>query len=376
MATGGSAPVKFGLGRVMEGVVDTLCHNLNVEVVGKMLLDKEGISKILRKKIRAAVRKNDVHFFYAVLKDFDLKTLVSFLEVLQLLSVSDEKHCALYSLICSRLKKWSINPDPGNEDYIKLKAITEEGSKSKSEICFRPKVAKCPEGTTDVTSSAVDTVSGHVQIHLRPHLVETEIFSRGQQENVFYSQAHGVTVTVDQQALPEQQLLEIILTVNDYSRQVTMPKGYDASYSSLISLKSDPEFMNSVTITIPHCAIGDIEDSLCILSAPEDPTCREIHLEEDSEIEIDMIDEHYFTFRTKHLSFYKVGAKNRSSRRQKRCTSKNAKAGRDSATTKGQKLVCDARFVAVKYMRAESSSHWKCIFFVTYSNNTFMKVYH
>lgn len=356
----------------MAGVRETLCRRLDVDVVGKLLVKKEAVSKAFKSNIRTARKSKDVEVFFDVIKKFDLKTFVAFLEVLQCESLSNENHRVLYSLICSDLKRLSINLDPENEEYItKLNAMAE----SDSEI--RPKMEdECPEGTTDVSSSSVDTISGRIRIRLRPHLSESEIFSREQEENVFYSQTHGVTVIADHKAMPEHSL-EVILTVNDYFRPVIVPTGYNASYSPLISLKSDPEFLDSVSVTIPHCAIGDIEESLCILSAPEDLTCREIHLEEDRDVEIDTIDEHYFTFRTKHFTWYKLGVSHSHSSMHVRtkCTGKDRKAAHSSVTTGRQRdRRCNARFVAVKYVRAQSSSHWKYVFFVTYATSTFIEV--
>lgn len=398
MATGGSsdlAPVAFGT--VLSKVRDTLCDNIDVKMVGELLCKKEVIPKAVKKKIKAAVKTKRVDIFYGVIKDFDLKTFVAFVEVLQHLSLLDEKHRIVFSLTCSCFRNWNIYPDPENQQHIaKLNAIIEECGKSDNEIKFRPKEGKedkCPEGTTDVTSSTVETINSHTLIRLRPHLSEDTIFSREQEENVFYSHTHGVTVIADREALPHRSL-NIVLTVNDYSRRVIIPAGYDASYSALISLKCEPEldsFLDFVSVTIPHCAVGDI-DSLCILSAPEDSSHREIYLKEDSDIEIDTIDEHYFTFRTKHFTKHKVAASLRNRRKQKK--RKNPKAGHSSvANTRGRvrsfdapesptlgptkkKLVTDLRFVALKYntSKDQTSSQQKCMFFVTYALNSFIEV--
>ena len=159
-----------------------------------------------------------------------------------------------------------------------------------------------------------------------------------------------------------------------------VPEDYKASFSALISLKCDPEvdkFLDYVTVAVPHCAHGDSEclcECLCVLSASECGDSKEpLYLQEDSDIDIVSIDEHYFTFKTKHFTRFKVAAntKNFRKQRQRKMYPKKART-----FFKSLKRIINERFVAIRvFPEYETESPQKCLLVITYdASDTFVEV--
>ncbi len=400
MATGGS-PQKHRVelfGRILVNIHDTLCNNVDVKEVSTRLQDKEGVAKSARKNARKVAKMNDPEIFYGVLILFDFTSFVAFVEVVRDLSLEDYKHFQLFSVICSNFKHLSEPSDPeGMESYSKLMTIIKLHEQKSSQVTITYKKNDNVDDTpvsewTDVRSSYItpnmrdlklddDPVLSLLDLRTIQHDSEDELLDFSQDEGVFYSHTHGVRVTVNRQALPNDSI-HIFLTVNDYSKRITIPEGYNASYSALISLRCRPEvdsFLEFISITIPHCACGDIEEELCVLSASEPGSTDEVvHLQEDSNIEIESIDDRYFTFRTKHFTKYKVGSNSTSSRKQ-RPSKKNPMAGNKSRSfepfypdseleeiIESNKQV-DNKFVALRGIphTPVSSSSIRCCFFIT-----------
>ena len=411
MATGGTSGSTFeSHGRRLVNIHDTLCNNVNVEKVSSLLQCRKDVSKQAKKNSRKAAKLKDPEVFYSVLGKFDFKSFVAFVDIVQEISENDDKHLQLLYVICSNYKELSEFSDSENqESHSKLKAIIKHCEGEQVEIRYRKgdDDGTYSEGMTDVTSGLASTTtnikSKDPPIDLQSirndlwtiqHPVEEEALEYSHGEGVFYSHTHGVRVIADRQSLPDESL-HIILTVNDYSSHVVIPEDYNACYSALISLKCYPKvdaFLDFVSVTIPHCAHGDVE-SLRVLSASESEDKNEtLYLREDSDIEIDSIDEYYFTFRTKHFSKYRVaGVKNshklkqrkknpkgthsllsakRKSRSFERSTSGDATESGVVETIEsgvGNTTVINARFVAIRCIPDHQvESPLKCYFFVTY----------
>ncbi len=398
---------------------DIFCSKVNVKEVSTKLQAKEGVSKSAKRSSRMAAKKNDPSIFFGVLRQFDFKSFVAFVEVVRDLSVEDDKHYQLFSMICSNFKHLREPSDPDSmESYSKLMTIIKLHEQKSSQVT----ISYTKDGDvgdphtsewTDVKSASItsnvrdlkldgDPVLSLLDLRTIQHDSEDELLDFSQDEGDFYSHTHGVRVTVNRQALPNDSM-HIFLTVNDYSKKIKIPEGYNASYSALISLRCRPEvdsFLEFISITIPHCACGDIEEELCVLSASEPGSTDEVvYLQEDSDIEIESIDDRYFTFRTKHFTKYKVGSNSKSSRKQKSSKKNPMKSGHSALTAKKSRSFerssscpdsemeeniksdtqVDNKFVAIRgipYDIAISTTSSKFFFFVTLdASDTYIEVF-
>lgn len=305
--------VKKSFSRVIAGVHETLCEKLDLKRVGEQLTTGTRLKKTLRGLVRRAVKDKDVEFFFSILSQkFNLKSLVFFLEVLDSTAAENHDHKEILTILCHNLEELPVEDEP-SEVVKQLKKITSR---------YVGISAMVEELSVEDESSGVVTIlenmpgiSADAPIVVLYHEYEVETFSFSKSKShVQHSSTHDVTVYVEPVAFPEDlDRFNVSLTVNNYAQPITMPPQFTAVYSVLINLKCEPpfeKFEDYVTVTLPHCAVGDI-DSLCVLSAPD----GDYNLVEDLDIEIVSIDEAYVTFRTRHFSNNTVSASKR--RKQK-----------------------------------------------------------
>ena len=426
MASSCTSEEKKGesFGRCLIHISDTLCNNLDLEKVSLMLQERDDISEKAKKNSKRAAKKKDPQVFFGVLRKFDFKSFIGFVEVIKETS-DNEKHSQLFSVICSGFKNLADFSDIDDQIiHSKLKDMIEIHEQKSSQVLIKFRQDESSKDTDEVQSMTsamaslrTDEESAEGTFTTRPHSdllairheIESEPLEYSGDEGMFYSHVHGVRVTADRRAFPTDSL-NIVLSVNDYSRRIVVPEDYKASFSALISLKCDPEvdeFLDYVTVAVPHCAHGDTEclcECLCVLSAPECGDSKEpLCLQEDSNIEIVRIDEHYFTFKTKHFTKYKVAANTKKSRKQRQSKKNPKKAStsifisqrshsfeRSSSfpesdaneATKSSLAVdkiipaINERFVAIRvFPEYEAGSPQECLFVITYdASDTFVKV--
>ena len=164
--------------------------------------------------------------------------------------------------------------------------------------------------------------------HLKP---ETHTFSR-LTCGTFYSSAHGVSVTITEQAFPSGIAeFELSMTATLES-SLPIDHHYYTYCSAIVSLKCEPpieEFADYVTVEMPHCVlnVSDCEEHLCVLSAPDHDADSGVEFQEDPEIEVDFTDCRYLVFRTKHFSRSLAAVSNR--KRKQKSSSPRAKSSVD-----------------------------------------------
>ena len=214
------------------------------------------------------------------------------------------------------------------------------------------------------------------------HPVERFSFSRTNC-NVFHSPINEISVSVESNAFPKGvDEFDLSLTVNDYSQPITMPSQYTGAYSALIGLKCEPhfeKFEHYVTVTLPHCAVGDL-DSLCVLSAADGDS----HLVEDPDILIQSIDEKYIEFTTTHFTVFRA-AKGEHGHYRTRTSS--LEAGKQSpgqiavrryysCPTPGVGGTTAIKFCAAMFRPRDTSnlSHWQFVVIFVYDLPSFSAV--
>ena len=288
MAESGSIDpkVKKSFSRVLAGVHETLCKKLDLKRVGEQLTTGTRLKKRIRGCIKRAVKEEDKELFFAILSQkFDLKSLVFFLEVLDSTAAENYGHKEILTILCRNLEELSREDEP-IEVVEQLESITSR--------------------YVGISCAEMEELSVGEVVLYHKYRVETFSFSKSK-SHVQHSPTHDVTVCVEPTAFPvDVEEFDISLTVNDYAQPITMPPQYTAVYSALINLKCEPhfeKFRDYVTVTLPHCAVGGI-DNLCVLSAPD----GDGNLVEDLAIEIVSIDEAYVTFGTLHFSNNLVSA--------------------------------------------------------------------
>ena len=451
MATGNDEQSKLTFSRVVHGAHETLCQKLALKEVGTQLTIGDRLPKPLRKHVRYAVKTKDAEHFYSTLLKFDIKSFVFFLEVLDSTSTENSNHREILSILSHYLEHLHLEEEPSVHVMAQLQSITSKYLPKKStlteslvtesarvqgatlvqdEISLKVKAqeslthasteesltyasteesltrASTEESLTRASTECDDNTDKDSEVSSSPvvlyyeHPVETVSFNKTDQ-HVLYSPTHDITVSIGPEAFPKElDTFELSLAVNDYSQHVTMPPEYTGVFSALISLQCKPhfeEFQDYVTVTIPHCAAGDIEGSLCVLSAAD----TESKLVEDPDIEIESIDEHYLTFRTKHFCKERL-SKTKKRRIQKfldrkrhifgvqRPHLRNAssfsgatnqppinpsvlRSQSSPASSAGAQI--STKFYAVMYMPCDTScAHWKLAFIVTYDLFTFSQV--
>lgn len=217
------------------------------------------------------------------------------------------------------------------------------------------------------------------------HPVEKFSFSRTKR-NVFHSTIHDVTVTVEPEAFPKRlDEFDLFLTVNDYSKPITMSSKYGGVFSALIGLKCEPcfdKFEHHVTVTLPHCAVENF-DSLCILSAADGHS----HLEDDPDVKIHSFDDNYITFTTAHFTVFRVARSWHSHNRRSTARALSLGSGKQSpgqtavkrhysCPTPGDGRTTAIRFCAAMFRPHDTSNllHWQFIVIFTYDLPTFSMV--
>ena len=412
------------LSTMLDGIRDTVCRNIDAEKIWEHMSQKKEITN--KRKIKKAVRSGKIYIFYGVVSEFDLKTFVAFVEVIRDLSATDEKLYHVYHSICDRFKNWGLKPDPEDVQYLEqLNTMIKQFGIA----CFdvhrsvrgeRERNRPSEGGECCITGAIEDIVLADLKLYSP----EVTTFYHSQKVNILYSHIHGVIVMAKGDALPVNSV-KIVLTVNDYSRPIHVPEGYNAFYSALISLRCDPNidsFLDYVSVSIPHCAVGDVE-SLCLLSGSDADSEERIYLREESDIVIESVDGYYFTYRTIRFCANKLAV--RLYRRHKctpydrtRCSNvddksetsiiKRADLELDEIMTlidlkdkqkKSPKPVqtivesgmpmtaernaqlcetmnsVDSSFVAIRYIPRNQTTSWKGLLLVTYDNITCCEVY-
>ncbi len=466
MASGGvpNQAIPVCLDRVLDHIGDTLCNTIEVEKVASLLTKRDDCSKKLRRLVKK-ISTQDAWTFFAVLKKFDFKNFVIFVEVVHQLSEmggKENKYLQLFHSLCSELKnleEWSQLKCQKSTERLNALMVLHGDHPPLMEIKFRKNdegddiqkekrdltsldeplttsrllwdediVQKVEEGVTlsekpaaisetlleepivqkvaeDVASSEKPLEisktfleepikeKGDVKLSEKPSQIsilkaplrepipsvcQHKLLTRSQciekkflyfeaDEELFCSHTHGVCITVSRHAVPCKSLC-IALSVNSFSGKVVYPDDYDASYSALVSLTCDPavEFLDHVTVTIPHCAHGDL-DALCVLSAPElceSEKNESVIFSEEEDIVIQSISDSYLTFQTKHFSMHKLGKTMKKRKQKLKMELKGISSKRGHS---GQ------RFIAVRCERKEDLIR-HCSFFITYHQNSFIKV--
>ena len=360
--------VKKSFSRVLAGVHETLCEKLDLKRVGEQLTTGTRLKKIIRGCIKTAVKEEDKELFFAILSQkFDLKSLVFFLEVLDSTAAENHGHKEILTILCRNLEELSREDEP-IEVVEQLESIT---SRYVGISC-----AEMEELSAEDEPSEVG-ISGEVVLYHK-YRVETFSFSKSK-SHIQHSPTHDVTVCVEPTAFPvDVEEFDISLTVNDYAQPITMPPQYTAVYSALINLKCEPhfeKFRDYVTVTLPHCAVGGI-DNLCVLSAPD----GDGNLVEDLDIEIVSIDETYITFRTLHFSNDLVSAskihKQKYLKQKRRRQAFLRTEPVRHMSIEGRPSETDTQFCVLMCRPCDTSrtSHWQFVFIVMTDQITLTKV--
>lgn len=413
MATGGEQS-KLTFSRFVHGVHETLCQKIALKEVGTQLTYGDRLPKSLRKHVKHATKKNDVEHFYSTLLKFDFESFVFFLEVLDSTSTDNGDHKEILSILSHDLEHLHLEKEPSVQVAAQLQSITakylpkkstlSEFTRSQDALLVHDEISAEKYKLNSPAFSPTDNADKNCEIPAFPvvlyyeHPVETVSFNKTDQ-HVLYSPTHDITVSIGPAAFPKGlDAFDLSLAVNDYSQHVTMPPEYTGVFSALICLQCKPhfeKFQDYVTVTIPHCAAGDIEGSLCVLSAAD----TESELVEDPDIEIESIDEHYLTFRTMHFTKERVSKTKRRVQKflNRRRISGVTRARFRNALSLGETAsqppinpsmlrsqsspaaIVEAqiytKFWAVMYMpRDTSCAHWNLAFIVTFDLFTFSQV--
>jgi hypothetical protein len=360
--------VKKSFSRILAGVHETLCEKLDLKKVGEQLTAGKELRKRIRSGIKNAMRNKDLEEFYSVLQAFDLKSFVFFLKVLDSTAAENPGHKEILTILFHNLEELSMP----SEVVAQLHGIR---SKYVNILC---------QNLQEL----------HVEDIVLYYDNEPEIYSFNKsddRQHILHSPTHDVTVCVKNAFPKHLEKFDVVLTVNDYSQPITIPAEYTGEYSDLINLKCDPhfdKFQDYVTVTLSHCAIGNL-DNLCVLTAA-DGDCE---LAEDLDIEIDDIDRDYITFRTLHFSNSMVSAtkqRRQKYRRRSRATglrtaiSLDQTARRSSVETRPRSFSSpgtggdetDGEFCVKMCRPCDTSrlSHWRVVFIVTANKTSLTKV--
>ena len=273
------------------------------------------------------LKKNKV--FCSVLQKFDMEGLIIFIDTLD--STNTENHNVILSHICSRLDNLDsayLNQPTTIKSVKRVISIARKyNPRTKLELLFQERLsldtgetseiheAECSELSQEVRHSEAeytdthDTITPKAQYSIaeynRRYIFPIELYRVNRGPFNIYSQSYGITVL---------NSFDLHLTVNDRSNRITLPDDYTGTYSALVSLECDPKiemFLSDVMVTIPHCAIGDM-DTLCVLSSHDG-----YELTEDPNIEIADIDQHYISFKTKHFSVF-ISSRSKCKKQSKR----------------------------------------------------------
>ena len=446
MATGESKEtVSFSV--FLDYALDSMLDNLHLEKVDFEMTNR--LPKKLASRVKRMVEKKDVRKFCSLLKMFDPQSFVVFLEALE--SIQDNKHNQIIDVLGHKLESVTL-VESYKDIETKLLSIyptkqhccqalqakqstgeemveTEVSSPCKSEVYSESLATLSLERQKELTGLESETFSqtdGNVLYY--DHPVERAEFHKPEHQcpphkvtesmpgassddddpsslmskqststqNVLDSNIHDVTVEVDPKAFPEHlDTFSMSLTINDYSKPVTIPDHCSGVYSALVSLTCDPDFEKfpeRVTVTIPHCAYGDT-DSLCVLTAPE----SESGLKEDPDIIIESCDNYYLTFKTIHFCRFRLSRSKHPIQRKLKCVKirklplsamrKAISLNKPEVQSEAQHLprtyscptksdvITTSKFVAVMYRpKYTSAAYWQVVFFVTYHLSSFIEV--
>ncbi len=243
--------------------------------------------------------------------------------------------------------------------------------------------------TFKANNSGASTLTQHTAEHSgeKKHLLPTESYKVIRGPFNIYSQSYGITVLADENIIPEGDMdsFDLQLTVNDRSNRITLPDDYTGTYSALVSLECDPKiemFLSDVMVTIPHCAIGDM-DTLCVLSSHDG-----YELTEDLDIEIADIDQHYISFKTKHFTRYRVSKSKRKPKQKRNFRARKAKSFdkpmqqldraavlRSQSCPVPDRYHCNGRLCAVLCLPNDKSApHWDFFVWITKALPVYLKV--
>ncbi len=293
------------------------------------------------------LKKNKV--FCSVLQKFDMEGLIIFIDTLD--STNTENHNVILSHICSRLDNLDsayLNQPTTIKSVKRVISVARKyNPRTKLELLFQERLSldtgetsetECSELSQGVRHSEAeytdthDTVTPKAQYSIaeynRRYIFPIELYRVNRGPFNIYSQSYGITVLADENIIPEGDMnsFDLHLAVNGRSNRITLPDDYTGTYSALVSLECDPKiemFLSDVMVTIPHCAIGDM-DTLCVLSSHDG-----YELTEDPNIEIADIDKHYISFKTKHFSVFILSrskCKKQSKRKNKLQVMSNSKS--------------------------------------------------
>ena len=272
--------------------------------------------------------------------------------------MGDEDHCNILSVLATELKSVHLTSSkPSDEEAIETidqiqqsyfqesmhQDLPEEKQKAKSDIQTPPSdeaISSPPAEHTlqshqEHPQSTIRDRQLDIQADSSYKLVdsnrETHTFSR-LTCGTFYSSAHGVSVTITEQAFPSGIAeFELSMTATLES-SLPIDHHYYTPCSAIVSLKCEPpieEFADYVTVEMPHCVlnVSDCEEHLCVLSAPDHDADSGVEFQEDPEIEVDFTDCRYLVFRTKHFSRSLAAVSNR--KRKQKSSSPRAKSSVD-----------------------------------------------
>ena len=331
---------------------------LDLKKVAPLLYENKAVPKSVRKLIKASEKTNSIPYFIQALLKLDLEGFSLFLLALQ--TVGDEDHCNILSVLATELKSVHLTSSkPSDEEAIETidqiqqsyfqesmhQDLPEEKQKAKSDIQTPPSdeaISSPPAEHTlqshqEHPQSTIRDRQLDIQADSSYKLVdsnrETHTFSR-LTCGTFYSSAHGVSVTITEQAFPSGIAeFELSMTATLES-SLPIDHHYYTPCSAIVSLKCEPpieEFADYVTVEMPHCVlnVSDCEEHLCVLSAPDADSG--VEFQEDPEIEVDFTDCRYLVFRTKHFS-RSLAAVSKRKRKQKSSSAEMRKRSKSSPT--------------------------------------------
>ena len=408
MATGEPEPSST-LSRVISSSSDTIFRNIDLQKVGPKLTTGEKLPTKLKKQIKFAMKMKDKRIFLGAVVAMDLKSLLIFLEVLD--EIQDDKHRHIVTHLCSGLQHYSLKSESDQEvvdrlQYFKAKYLPKSvvATRTAMDESMAPETSisdetTATEGQESLLAEDMSQCTLSKPVWYYEHPVETAMFSSGV-HNEFYSPVHDVAVIMEPGAFPQHlSRLTLSLTVNDYSHRISLPQDYRGMYSALLSLKCDPpveKFPKPVAVTVPHCALGAL-DNLCVLVGEEGDNT----LHEDSDVEIESVDQLHLTFRALHFTNHMVAEsicpKRRLKAKKKWKQFTGAVVGTQSfdetlvrsGSASGtismpipRSHSCPSssrtpvhRFVAVMFTpRDTSCAHWKFVLMVTYHLRSFDRV--
>ena len=290
------------------------------------LVEEMRARKIITKKVKVAIEKENYNmdYFLAILKTKKVEKFVQFLELLEATFVSNENHKVLVSTMSEYLVQMVgvneadtatieriVTSSQSEETRTMLPKVAKERVVETELGLFEPLCAQLPQGTQkeesttlpspkpvmEVESQKSEKFSANVCVKPPKGFVEPkqkQSFSRESLEGLttwtFHSVEHGLTITIDNAAVPVA-IDEFSITMHAYlCGSFEIPEEYEIC-TALFILRLEPnfKFCKPVSIKFPHSVVvedDDVPEDFVVLHAfdPDTKSANSEYLYKFSEI--------------------------------------------------------------------------------------------